>query len=424
MRRLALPILLAATVAATAAAPASARHITPLPATWQKGMNLAAFRWNDFSGDRFFYWVKRLRLHDHADSAMFVSRWIQYWKDNLRSDDLAATDINPAYGSVASCRHHLRTDYTSCQTPTLGAEANAIRYAQHLGMKVAIKPLVDVGRNAAAAADRSKIDIRDAVQRAKWFASYEYMLAQYARMARDLHVDTLVIGTGLTGMTNDPEDQAQWRQIIKDIRSGDLMGDGKGGFTGTLTYAATRESIYKDAYDPGAHQFFWDALDEIGVEGFWPLISGSDPDHDDPSVARLRQGWTYNFLRGGMPPGAALRALHDEYAKPVILTGLGYLSRGGTSADPSKGDYAQKAVGGKVNTEAQARPYEAAFDFWNGVARQGGWFRGIYWWNWLPKIASHSNGDYTAQGKPAETELCLRYLGHGSRACAPSPMPR
>jgi hypothetical protein len=150
----------------------------------------------------------------------------------------------------------------------------------------------------------------------------------------------------------------------------------------------------------------------------------NDPDHDNPTVARLRQGWTYNYLPGGMPPGAALRALHAEYDKPVLLTGLGYLSRGGTSADPSKGDYAQAAVGGKPNTEAQARPYRAAFDFWGNVARAG-WFRGIYWWNWLPKLGYvKDNGDYTPQGKPAETELCLRQLGRFSKACRPSGMPR
>lgn len=424
MRRL-RPLHLAALFTALAiGGPAEARTIHPLPKKWQKGMNVAAFRWNDFSGPRFRYWMRRLKLDAHADTAIFTARWIQYWKDPLRSDDLTATDISPSYGTAKRCDHHARTDYTRCQTPTLGAERRAIRYAKSLGLKTGIKPLVDIGRNPNASTDRRYVNFDDPVAQQKWFASYRYMLAQYARLARDEHVNVLIIGTGLTKMTDDPVEQASWRQIIKDIRSGELMADGKGGYTGILTYGARWDSIYKDAADTGAHQFFWDDLDFIGVEGFWPLINGNDPEHDNPSVAKLREGWTLNFLAGGRPPGVTVRSLYDEYHKPVLLTGLGYLSRGGTAADPSKGDATQAAAGGKVQLEPQANPYHASFDFWDSVARQGGWFQGIYWWNWLPKLGSvKDNGDYTPQGKPAEVELCLRQLGHFTKDCVPSRMP-
>jgi hypothetical protein len=423
MPRRLLALLLLVVLAGPAAA--QARTITPLPKTWQKGMNVAAFRWDQFAGDRFYYWMRQLRHRAHADRALFVTRWIQYWEDPLRGDDLSSTDINPAYGSAKVCRGRPRTDYTKCQTPSLAATAKAMRYAKSLGLKVGLKPLVDVGRNPQAQAGREFVNFNEAEARTAWFESYRAMLGRYAKIARDVGAETLVIGTGLTKMTDSFPEQEEWRRLIQDIRTGDLMGDAKGGFTGTLTYAARWDSIYKDAYDPDVNLFFWDELDEIGVEGFWPLINGSDPDHDNPSVARLREGWTFNFLAGGMPPGAALRALHEEYQRPVVLTGLGYLSRGGTSAAPFNGDYAQKGVGGKVNQEAQERPIHASFDFWSGVARQGGWFRGIYWWNWLPKIGYvKNNGDYTAQGKLAETELCVRHLGRLSKQCRPSGMPR
>jgi hypothetical protein len=421
MRRLAA-LLVAGLLAVPAAA--AARTIKPLPASWQKGMNVAAFRWDDFSGDRMYYWMRQLRHRAHADRAMFVMRWIQYWKDPLRGDDLSSIDINPAYGSKKACRGRPRGDYTRCQTPTLAATRKAMEYARKLGLRVAIKPLVDVGRNAQSQTGRESISFSDPEKRAAWFESYRTMLGAYAALARDVGAEMLVIGTGLTKMADNEAEQEEWRRMIQDIRTGDLMGDGKGGFAGKLTYATRWDAIYKDAYDPEVNLFFWDELDSIGVEGFWPLISGSDPDHDNPSVARLRQGWTFNFLAGGLPPGAALRALHEEYGRPVLLTGLGYLSRGGTSADPAKGDYAQAAVGGKLNFEAQERPIHASFDFWAGVARDGDWFRGIYWWNWLPKIGYvKDNGDYTAQGKPAETELCLRHLGRFTKKCRPSGMP-
>lgn len=76
MRRVAvLSALLAALVLA---APAAARDFSPLPANWQKGMNVAASRYDDFSGPRFEYWMDRLAHHDHAGTAMFVTRWLQY----------------------------------------------------------------------------------------------------------------------------------------------------------------------------------------------------------------------------------------------------------------------------------------------------------------------------------------------------------
>jgi len=421
MRRVALLLCLLA----LAPAAADARAIRPLPDGWQKGANVAAFRWDGFSGDRFYYWMRRLRDGARVDRALLTMRWVQYWRDELRGDDANATDINPAYGDAATCRRADRQDYTRCQTPSLAATRRAMQYARTLGLKVGLKPLVDVGRSASTQVGRERVDFGDPAARAAWFDSYRFMLGTYARLARDEGADLLVIGTGLTGMADDPAEQAEWRRLIRDVRSGELMGDGRGGFAGTLTYAARWDSIYGDAYDPGAPQFFWDELDLIGVEGFWPLVDGRGDNHDDPPVARLRQGWTFNFLKGGMPPGAALRALSQEYGKPAVLTGLGYLSRGGTAADPAKGDYAQAAVGGRVNTRAQQRPYRAAFDFWDGVARQGGWFQGIYWWNWLPKLGTvKGNGDYTPQGKPAEAELCRRHLGRISARCRPSRMPR
>lgn len=421
MHRVLVTVALSLVLAAPAAA--ATRRIVPLPASWQKGANVTAFRWDDFDKRTYRSWMQRLRRNARADYAAFVTRWFQYWKDPLRSDDLIATDIQPAPGDRADCARRPRFDQTRCQTPSIASETRAIAYASSLGLKIVIKPLVDVGRDGRSPKSRDDVELNAVEQRNAWFASYRAMLAQYARLARDVRAEMLVIGTGLTKMSNDAEDFAQWRTIIRDLRSGELMGDGRGGYAGALTYAASPTAVFADAADPGRRAFFWDDLDLIGVEGFWPLVSGKDPAHDDPSVGRLRQGWTLNFLAGGMPPGAALRALHAEYGKPVLLTGLGYLSRGGTAADPTKGNDAQRDAGGRYNTRAQERPYRAAFDFWSAVARREGWFRGIYWWNWNAGLRDVRNGDYSPQGKPAETELCLRHLGRFSRSCRPSRPP-
>jgi len=421
MRPLLVLIALAG-LALPASAGAASRTIAPLPSSWQKGADVTGFRWNDFDRRTFKPWMRQLRNNAHADYAMFTTRWFQYWRsDPLRRDDAQATEISPAYGSDSVCAKAPAGDQTRCQTPSIESETKAIEYAKSLGLRIAIKPLIDVGRDTSSAAPRESIKFSTPEQLRAWFDSYKYMLSQYARLARDTEADTLVIGTGLSGMTNDADEQDEWRAIIAQIRSGELMGDDKGGFDGKLTYAARWDSIYTDAATPIDYKFFWDALDAIGVEGFWSLTRGKGS--DDPTVSRLRVGWAQNFVKGGVPPAIALRALNQKYGKPVVITGLGYLSRGGTAADPSKGDEAQRQAGGKINTEAQARAYRAAFDFWALVARREGWFRGIYWWNWSPTVTDFANGDYSPQGKPAETELCLRQLGRFTRSCRPSKRP-
>jgi hypothetical protein len=425
MRRLLLSLLVLTALGAAAPASAATRKIRSLPSTWQKGMNVTAFRWDDLDRPEFRSWIVRLRRNAHADYAMFVTRWFQYAEDPLDTNGLAVTQIHPAFGSNLACRKADRSDQTRCQTPSLESEDRAIVRARSLGLHIALKPLLDVGRTADEAQSRESIDMTDPDERRAWFDAYKGMLARYVRLARDRDVDMLVIGTGLTGMTNEPDDLLEWRDIVTQIRDGSIVGDGKGGYAGWLTYAARWDSIYGDAGDKANHLFFWDALDFVGVEGFWPLVTpDKNGSHNDPSVARLRQGWTYNFLLGGLPPAVALRALHEEYDKPVLLTGLGYLSRGGTAADPAKGDGEQKAVGGRINNRSQVRPYRAAFDFWSALARDEDWFRGIYWWNWNATITAFHNGDYSPQGKPAETELCLRHLGRFSRSCRPSGRPR
>ena len=214
-------------------------------------------------------------------------------------------------------------------------------------------------------------------------------------------------------MTNDPEDRDYWHHLILDTRSGALLGSPGKGFTGALTYASTWKEALVEAADPKAARFPWADLDEIGIDAYFPLVSASKP-HDNPSVATIRAGWA--------APVAAVRAVHAEFARPVVFTGLGYLSRKGTTVAPDNGDAQQAANGGGLRMQAQERPVAAAFDVWSAVARTEPWFRGIWWWEWPASgRGGRRDGSHSLQGKPATRIVCRWHLGRAKAKC---PVPR
>lgn len=417
--------VLAALLLGLAAPADGARSVSPLPAGWRKGVSVSAYWWQDLSGPRFVTWLRRARYDARAREVTFVMTAYQYFSDLTRTDQLDATEIHTSFGSKKLCRGRNGTDFRFCKTPSLGDLAAAVRRAHLLGLSVVIRPQIDVGRKPSEVTDRDLIDKGDA-ERAAWFQSYKAMLSRYARAARDTKAEGLVVGAGLSGMTNDDADRDAWRSIIEDVRSGALMGDGR-GYKGELTYAAQWDSIVGDAEDPLTQPFFWDALDAISIDAYFPVADGSEG--GNPSVEQLEAGWTRAAF-GGLPkpPVDLVTALQKEYGKPVVFT-LGYLSQTGTAAFPEKGAYANAQSGGQTARAPQARAVQAAFDVWARVAKAG-WFRGISWWEWPASGRGGANDDsYSLQGKTAEVEICLRHTGVFTAGCRPSkgsapPRPR
>jgi Glycoside Hydrolase Family 113 len=385
-------VLAALATLALAAAPAGAAK---LPSSWQRGANMSAFWWRDFDDGGYDYWVRRARDNAGANWAVLTSTWYQYASDPLFTDSLGAVELHPSYGTSKACRKSDGSDFAACKTPSLHALAGAARKAKALGFRVAIKPLVDVGRNDRNRADRALIN--KGSDRAEWFANYAAMLSGYAQVARDTHADALVLGTGLTGMADEPEDWAGWRALAQGVRDE--------GYTGALTFGTNWDAIASDALSQ-EQRFFWDAMDYIGVEAYFPLARGADP-----SVTALRRGWYTDVGGYGDHPVDLVTKLQAKYGKPVVFTGLGYVSRNGTAARPE-----DPATGGRVNQVPQQNAYEAAFDVWSGIARMQRWFRGIWWWDW-PANGRKAPGGYTPQTKKAEIVLCKWQGGGRKRPC-------
>jgi len=377
--------------------PACAHALLP---TWERGVNIPAYWWSDLTGPRFETTLKRARDDERVRWVTFVVPWYQ--------GDLHSTHLFTSPGSRTACRGQDGSDYTRCKTPSIAAIRSAVRRAKRLGLHVVLRPQVEVGRSPAQEQPR---DLIDATDRGAWFASYtSLLLDSVMRVARDEGVEKLVIGAGLSAMTNDEADRAAWRALIARVRA---------VYRGRLSYAAQWDSIIEDALDTTTQPFFWDLLDEIGIDAYFPLVGSGAP--GDPGLAQLRAGWTSDPTGIGASPVQLIRNLHGEYAKNVRFTALGYLARNGTAAFPEKGDAQLAADGGTLALTAQSRAIRAAFEVWAPISFDG-WFRGISWWEWPASgRGGRGDGSFSLIGKPGAAEVCR---GHAASRRARCPVRR
>jgi hypothetical protein len=244
-------------------------------------------------------------------------------------------------------------------TPEDKALAHAINKAHSLGMKVMLKPHVDVKTGEW----RGDIIASDA-----WFASYKDFLMHYARLAAEYNVELFCIGTELVNTTLLPSCQSQWEGIIKETRE---------IFPGALTYCANW-----DEYETVG---FWDKLDFIGIDAYFPLTAKKNPTKQE-----LIAAWQGNA--GEIDSWLKQKQLN----KPVIFTEIGYCSADGTNIQPWS-VFSNNISEGFVDQQEQADSLEAMLVACSAY----NWFKGFYWWNYFPQERWSPLG-YIIRGKRAE----------------------
>ena len=204
-----------------------------------------------------------------------------------------------------------------------------------------------------------------------WIAledSYRAFILTYAAAAEKVNAELLCIGTELEEFVkNRPQ---YWRQLIQEIRE---------VYKGELTYAAN--------WDEFSRVPFWDALDYIGIDAYFPLS-----DNKTPTIAIYEQGW--------QPHKKQILALQKQYQKPVLFTEFGYRSVDFSGKKP----WDSKRVEVGVNLEAQTNALHAIHNqFWNED-----WFAGGFIWKWFhthDRVGGEKNNRFTPQNKPAERLL-------------------
>ncbi|MFO7897767.1 MAG: SdrD B-like domain-containing protein [Planctomycetota bacterium] len=274
-------------------------------------------------------------------------------------DDLAAEVIEP------------RSDKWTAEDSTVEA---AIDHIHAQGMDVMLKPDVDV----VTGGWRGEIDGTDT-----WFTNpdgYQAFINHFADMAQAKGVELFCVGTELIETTDNV---AKWRDTIAGVRA---------RYDGKLVYAA---NWHQDrAID--ADIAWWDELDYVGIDAYYPLTS-----KNDPTVAELKAAWGAHVGHieswyGGL--SAAERG-------PLLFTEIGYRSWDGANKSPTN---MTAKDGTNVDQVEQADCYSAVFEeLW----REEGWLRGAYWWNWEVDPAAEVPNWYPIQDKLAEDVLAAYYGG-------------
>jgi hypothetical protein len=226
------------------------------------------------------------------------------------------------------------------------AVSSVARQARAIGLKVMLKPHVWVRPGWPG-----DLDFPDPADREQWFHEYGRFVEHYAKLATRLKADIFCIGNEFGKLTRYDR---EWRALIQRARS---------HYKGPIVYAALQGPEFEQLT-------FWDALDYIGLNNYYPL-----PD-DLSTDAVLRK----------------VEAVQRRFGKPVIFPEAGFTSLEAPHRAPW--DETRR----KISLEEQARCYEALLKaFWNKP-----WFKGLYWW----KIGSDgyggpSDGSHTPWRKPA-----------------------
>ncbi|MFC3576290.1 hypothetical protein ACFOZ0_24010 [Streptomyces yaanensis] len=253
--------------------------------------------------------------------------------------------------------------HTTEETASDGSLRRIVDRAHALGLKVMIKPHVDLPGDA----DRAEIGPRD---RTAWFAAYRRFITHYADLAADTRTEQFAVGTELAGVSGD---LAAWTKVISAVRD---------HYDGPLTYAAN--------YDEYERIPFWKELDLIGIDAYWPLSTKPTDDTE-----RLRRAWE--------PIGKRLAAYAQRQNRRILFTEAGYVSQRGATTAP----YAW-TISNRTGDAEQAAAYRALLDSFEGKR----WWAGVCWWmwdDWPDSGETPARLAYSPHGKPAEKVLRDRW---------------
>lgn len=291
-------------------------------------------------------------------------------------DRLVATGANAVEVVVTGIEANvgsLSIDRGSSRTNTDADLTRVIALAHSKGMKVLLKPQLDFSDDPSHGRVHIGGAFASEAQWQAWFQAYGEWISHYAQLAQQNSVEIFSIGTELIGTTHR---EAEWRKLVTELRQ---------KYAGHLTYASLPEGgeLTKVAW--------WDAVDYIGTDVYYPLTAKNDPTVDEIKRAWVDRGWV-----------AELENVTRRFAKPMLFTEIGYRSINGVNKAPGV-----FRTDGTVDLQEQADLYQAAFEvFWGKP-----WLAGMYWWQWspFPNAGGPTDIDYYIQGKPAAQVLKSYY---------------
>lgn len=240
-----------------------------------------------------------------------------------------------------------------------------IEIAQENEMKVMLKPQIYIPGSWPG-----DISFKTETAWQTWEQSYEAFILPMAIAAEERGVELLCIGTEFK--ISSVKREQFWRELTKKIRA---------VYKGKLTYAAN--------WDEYQYIKWWDVMDYIGVDAYFPLV-----DDAMPSVSKIKTAW--------LPHQYAIQRVQKKFDRPVIFTEYGYLS---VDYCASKNWLLEKKLSTlPINEQAQANALEAMYAVFGATD----WWKGGFLWKWfhdMPRKDGNPPRGYDPQGKIAEETI-------------------
>lgn len=242
---------------------------------------------------------------------------------------------------------------------------HAVRAARAHGLVAFYKPHVWIGGGSWP----GDVAMRDEAGWRLWWRGYRRYILHHAVLARWAHAGLFSVGVELSRTV---ERLAEWRQLIAAARQ---------VFPGRLTYSGNWSGDLERVR-------FWDRLDLIGVDAYYPLASG-------PRASRGE------LMRGADAVAARLAAASRAWRRPLLLTEVGFAASRAAWTAPHR-------EGGELSEADQAAAYDA---FFRALGRPS-WLAGTFVW----KAFSGEGGrhhrtaaDFRFLGRPAEAVIARYY---------------
>ncbi len=236
----------------------------------------------------------------------------------------------------------------------------AIEQAKKLGLCVMLKPHLD----PIPLTYRGLINPKNIEE---WKENYLKFMLKYAKIAEEKKVEIFAIGTELEFLSySNPE---IFLELIDKARK---------IFSGKIIYAANFTEYKKIE--------FWEKLDFIGIDAYFPVCESPPPWPDE-----LEKRWS-NIMN-------EIIGLSTQIGKEVIFTEIGYISKKGTCQRPWDWTFETE-----IDEDEQAILYEAAIKF--AFPK----LKGLFWWEW--QFYGEDQGGFTPRGKKAQEILSKMWNNH------------
>lgn len=212
------------------------------------------------------------------------------------------------------------TDVIAPSRDDLEATRAALHDAHALGLATILVPHLYIEDGTW----RGEIRFEDRDPADSWWGAYGRFMHQAATIAHDSGATMLSVGVELKAMSADPATHGRMKDLIADLRQ---------TYAGLLTYSAN--------WDEAEQVVFWDLVDFVGVNGYYPL-------QPDP-------------FRGAGKIARRLTALSERAERPVLVVEVGYRSSPLSHERPWEWPVDVEPI---VDDGAQAKAWAAVLTHW------------------------------------------------------------